>query len=215
MNTLAVVATAYKINDDIIERFLKYNSHIENLFLVTDSKIIGDYNRIQCPNQEIFSIAKTANLGIRQAVDAGFDVVLKTDIDCIITQGVLNYCQELPARMAACWRYYHLRDPDKLDESWQDTKCIGSAAMHAQAWEEVNGYNENMKGYGFDDGDLRFRARAKGITMPTLLKPHLYHIWHEEKHNRETINPLLRIENIAVRKKKYNNPEWGKFIDIE
>ena len=212
MNTLAIVVTAYKIDQEVIDRFFLYNEHLENVFCVTDGNIPSHINRISCPDQEIFSIAKTANLGIRQAVDAGFDVVLKTDIDCIITQGVLNYCQELPARMAACWRYYHLRDPDKLDESWQDTKCIGSAAMHAQCWDEVNGYNENMSGYGFDDGDLRFRARGKGITMPTLLKPHLYHIWHEEKHNRETINPFLRVKNIAMRKDKYDNPDWGKFI---
>lgn len=208
MKKLAVVVVAYKLEDSLIEQFLKYNTNIENLFMVTDSKFEGEFIRIEAPEMEIFSISKCANIGIRTAIDAGFDIVLKTDIDCIITDEVKQYCLDIPARMAACWRHCNVFDPEKLHINEMDSRCIGSAVMHSQMWDEVNGYNEHMEGYGYDDGDLRFRTRSKGFTMPTLIKPKLYHVWHEEKHNRKTINPLKRVKNISL-KNKYENPDWG------
>jgi len=197
---VAIVVTAYKINPEIVDTFFK-NNHYENIYCVTDGIVPEGVKRIQCPEMAVFSITRAANIGINKAIIDGHDVIIKTDIDCIISAEVMAYCEALQGNHGACWRYWHVDNADSINHARLDKRCIGTAVMTSDAWLMVNGYNEYMDGYGYDDGDLRARARAAGISFPTLVEPKLYHIWHDVKHNRDTINPVNRAKNIAARKK--------------
>jgi hypothetical protein len=199
-NNVAIVVTAYKIYDDVVARFFKYNHH-DNIYCVTDAKTPEWVTRIQCPEMAVFAITRAANIGINKAIIDGHDVIIKTDIDCIITDEVLDFCRNLKIGNGACFRYWHIKNPSELNHTELDKRCIGTAVMHADDWLRINGYNEYMDGYGYDDGDLRTRARGAGIIFPTLTNPKIYHIWHEVKHNRDTINPVNRAKNIAARNK--------------
>lgn len=43
----------------------------------------------------------------------------------------------------------------------------------------VNGYDENFRGWGCEDDDLRLRLRAAGVQIESILRwTHVYHLWH-------------------------------------
>jgi len=203
---IALVVTAYGLPQHLIDRFFDYNNH-ENIIIVTDKRAPRSAERIICPQQEVFSITKTANLGIRHAYELGYDVIIKTDIDNIVTAPVIDYCNSLKPGTGACFRNWHISDNEPLSDAQMDSKCIGTAALHSDDWNKLHGYNEKMYGYGYDDGDLLTRARRRGIDFPELEDPKVYHFWHE-KHNRDTINPINRLYNIENRK-HYSNRDWG------
>ena len=201
MNSVAIVVTAYKIPDVVICRFLSENPY--NIILVSDSK----YATTKCPEMDIFSIAKTSNIGIRKAVQDGFDVIVKTDIDCILTSDFMDYCKNLNIGNGASFRHWNIQSCQSYDNAELDPRCMGTAVMHAESWCDLNGYNENMFGYGYDDGDI-FERAIKIISMELLTEPKVYHIAHE-KHNQD-INPLNREYNYLNRR-NYVNSEWGLY----
>lgn len=203
---LAIVVTAYKINQAIIDRFFRYTHH-QNIIIVTDKRAYPPAMRLQCPNQDKFSITKTANIGIRYAVDQGYDVIVKTDIDCMLTPEVVTQCELVSPGHGFCFRYWHIDDYKPLSEAQMGDRCIGTMAMTSVDWEALQGYNEHMFGYGYDDYEIMVRARKKLINIDELMQPKVYHFAHE-KHNIDTINPINHEYNM-VNRHNYNNPEWG------
>jgi hypothetical protein len=209
---LGIVVTAYRLPDALIDRFVESNlpalaARGGRLYLVTDSRRYLPFDRenisaIPCPDMETFAIGRCANIGIRQAVAEGCNPICKTDIDCILDDAALANIEALRSGQAAAYRYWHIPAPDRREAPKLDSRIMGTFAMTAEDWQRVGGYNERMDGYGYDDADIASRARNSDINCPTKINPKVYHIWHEVKHNRETINPVRRAQNIAIAKQK-------------
>ena len=77
------------------------------------------------------------------------------------------------------WRYaksvvYHMiRHPKK------PRLFSGASSMHRSDYERVNGYDENYRGWGLEDDDLRERLMRQGVHVcrtPASLAP--IHLWH-------------------------------------
>jgi hypothetical protein len=155
---------------------------------------------LPCPEMEIFAIGRTANIGIRQAIADGCAVICKTDIDCILDDAALADIEAVRPGQGAAYRYWHVASPAPAGRAAarMDGKIMGTVALAAADWQAVGGYDERMDGYGYDDWDIVDRARRRGIKCNVLAAPRIYHIWHEAKHNRTTINPLRRAQNIAL-----------------
>ena len=71
-------------------------------------------------------------------------------------------------------RFYRLiRHPTK-------PKLIGNnVGIWRSDFERVNGYDENFKGWGCEDDDLRRRLRRAGVVIESILRwTHTYHLWH-------------------------------------
>jgi glycosyltransferase involved in cell wall biosynthesis len=85
----------------------------------------------------------------------------------------------LSKRLKMRWRhvramfYVALRDPTR-------PKLLGGNLGIARAdYERVNGYDENFRGWGCEDDDLRLRLRAAGIGVASIAWwTHAYHLWH-------------------------------------
>lgn len=69
--------------------------------------------------------------------------------------------------------YRFLRHPTK-------PKIIGNnVGIWRSDYERVNGYDENFKGWGCEDDDLRLRLRRAGVQIESILRwTHTYHLWH-------------------------------------
>ena len=69
--------------------------------------------------------------------------------------------------------YSLIRDPTR-------PKLFGNNIGIARAdYERVNGYDENFRGWGCEDDDLRLRLRAAGVQIESILRwTHVYHLWH-------------------------------------
>lgn len=157
---------------------------------------------LPCPDMEIFAIGRTANIGVRTAIADGCAIICKTDIDCILDDAALADIEALLPGLGAAYRYWHVASPAPADRAAarMDGRIMGTVAMTAADWQAVGLYDERMDGYGYDDWDIVDRARRRGINCQLKAVPRVYHIWHEAKHNRDTINPLRRGENIRLSK---------------
>jgi hypothetical protein len=218
---IGLVVTAYRLPDALIDRFVEYNlpalaARGGRLYLVTDARKYSDFERenidakisereniraLPCPEMETFAIGRCANLGIRQAVAESCNPVCKTDIDCILDDAVLADIEAIAPGHASAYRYWHIPASDRREAPKLDS-IMGTCAMSAEDWERIGGYDERMAGYGYDDFYVTRCAREHGIVCATKCNPKIYHIWHEQKHNRETVNPVRRAQNIALAKQK-------------
>jgi GT2 family glycosyltransferase len=55
----------------------------------------------------------------------------------------------------------------------------GNIGMFRADYERLNGYDENFRGWGCEDDDLRLRIRAAGMKIRSILKATCtYHLWH-------------------------------------
>lgn len=69
--------------------------------------------------------------------------------------------------------YQFIRHPTK-------PKLIGNnVGIWRADYERVNGYDENFRGWGCEDDDLRYRLRAAGVRIESILRwTRTYHLWH-------------------------------------
>jgi glycosyltransferase involved in cell wall biosynthesis len=55
----------------------------------------------------------------------------------------------------------------------------GNIGIWRHDYEQVNGYDENFRGWGCEDDDLRLRLRAAGVGVASVSWwTHTYHLWH-------------------------------------
>lgn len=170
----------------------------------------------------VFSLTRTANFGIRRAVDTGADLIIKTDADCLLTVSWWRYVLgAVRPGQALCPRYWMVQDADELEQAAKHPCIIGTLAMAGADWSRLHGYRETMEGYGVDDCDIRDRALAAGIAVPLVDAPRLYHIAHQagtpqgrtrtDQHGRAAgFNPRNHIENRKRLKTPWICPEWGR-----
>ena len=100
------------------------------------------------------------------------------------------------ARMARrAWLYNLMRHPTK-------PKLFGgNVGIARRDYERVNGYDENFRGWGCEDDDLRLRLRATGLRIQSILPwTCTYHLWHP----RGATTPRLWKEgdNVAYLQRK-------------
>jgi hypothetical protein len=158
----------------------------------------------------VFSLAKTANYGIRKAVLTG-DTVIKTDVDCFFTEPLLNAFAGLQAGrgIAPVYRMVPTIEVALSGQGAPWPASRGTIGLVAADWQKLCGYNENFAGYGCEDGDLWDRAMKAGIKFSRPAG--LFHVappagryW-----NRAGENPENHAENNKFRGKLWNNENWG------
>jgi predicted glycosyltransferase involved in capsule biosynthesis len=140
-----------------------------------------------------FAPAIAANILISRAIRIGFRVVIKTDIDCIISHATLADMAAITDGNAIC---PIPRFIDALGNTEDRPGPCGTIAMTAADWARLHGYDERMSGHGREDGDLYDRAAAMGIriTRPVGVLCHQHH----ECRQSATWYPRLRRENIQI-----------------
>jgi glycosyltransferase involved in cell wall biosynthesis len=115
---------------------------------------------------------------------AGYPIHLNEAIAEQITEQHIrdgSYLQQVATfkKLKMKWRhlravmYSLLRDPKR-------PKLLGGNLGIARAdYERVNGYDENFRGWGCEDDDLRMRLRAAGVGVKSIAWwTHTYHLWH-------------------------------------
>jgi hypothetical protein len=200
-----IVTTCYRLPLDLLKRWINWHSD-HQLIVVGDQAAVeycltyGVWCKLYEPEEGIFSICQAANIGIKAAVEKRAGVIIKTDIDCQLSPAVINACETIKLRTGKAFRYWH-SPSGKLDR-----KRCGTIAMHRGSWEDCRGYDERMAGYGYDDADIIHRARAAGVRVDLVAEPRVIHHEHEP-HNRDTVTPLRRAENIKIANERIKKNE--------
>lgn len=165
-------------------------------------RLCGDWcDVVHVPAESPYSPARAVNPGIRRACENGADVVIKTDIDCMLTPALLRAAAAITPETGLC----PIQDET---HGGRNSRSCGTLALHRDVWMRIHGYDERMEGYGREDGDAMDRARAAGCRV-TRPKGMVIHFSHLSRVNPETY-PRRRAENIAIsRRHDWQDPQWG------
>lgn len=138
---------------------------------------------IQVSNVFKWVLSLAYNLGIKHASG---NVILKLDADIILdreffTQHTLKKGQFLRGNALAA-------------ENDNERFLNGICMFFKNDFEKVNGYNEAIRQYGYDDDDLYNRFQLIGLNSKNIKNSYVYHIPHENRHgNQEEFLPVINL----------------------
>jgi len=220
---LAVVVCAVRLPSDVEDSFFRRNYTVlqavkAEIFVVKDQGAAEprgpDVHVVKFEPGPVYSPSRASNRGIRTAVDAGYRVVVKTDVDCLLTPRFLEACATVDADRGLCPYYMMAKSvaAEDLATAKKWAAGCGTLALYAGAWAVLRGYDERMMGYGREDGDAFDRARMLGVQVRRAAG-HVYHIAHASRQTPDWY-PLRRKENIEVGKTPWQtvrgSEEWGR-----
>jgi len=115
---------------------------------------------------------------------AGYPIYLNQSISDLITPQQAksgDYLRHVSTLDKLEMRWRHLRAQlYTLANSPTRPKLLGGNLGIARAdYQRINGYDENFRGWGCEDDDLRMRLVASGIRVASIAWwTHTYHLWH-------------------------------------
>jgi GT2 family glycosyltransferase len=151
-------------------------------------------------------LAAARNLGARRAIEAGAELVVFLDVDCIPAPGLLESYADaaathpltlltgavgyLPAdtdyarpELFAGIAHVHgfrPRPPSGAVETGRHELFWSlSFAVTAETWRRLGGFHEEYAGYGAEDTDLGMTARERGIPVAWVGGAEAFHQHHE------------------------------------
>jgi len=171
---------------------------------------------VETPTPGPWNRSKALNVGIQAARS---DIVLCTDADMIFQQNFLSTILEAHERhggevmvLCRCWdlppsvpeRSWGLEDFPALKAKARLRETSGTGACQAAArafFEHGRGYDEKLRYWGFEDGDLVARARRYGLDLHWVSdRTSMLHQWHPtRKHDRPFTVHLNRLRQRLTR----------------
>jgi GT2 family glycosyltransferase len=152
-------------------------------------------------------LARARNTGVRRALEAGAEVVVLLDVDCVAGPGLVAAYAEAVRRVPdAVWsgpvtylpppppEGYDLGGLAALDAPHAARPDPGpggavldtdprlfwslSFALGAEAWERTGGFCEDYVGYGGEDTDFGETVVRRGLRHAVTGDARAYHQWH-------------------------------------
>ncbi len=200
---IGCVVTACGIPQKVIDTFISANKFQDkgiNLYMTShigDNVVAPGVKVSEIEPQAVFNIGYSSNVSIREAIKQ-CDIIIKTDIDCMLSDECLEQIKETEPLVGFSYRHWNINDLNDLPGAKLDSRTMGTISLSSLDWRWLMGYDERLSGYGYDDYHMLSRAKREYIKIETVSDPKVYHINHGDKHNRSTINPLLRSNNIEA-----------------
>ena len=177
-------------------------------------------------------LAAARNLGARAALEAGADVLVFLDVDCLPGPGLVEGYRDAVATAAdRVWSGpvtylpppppggYDLSDLGGADDPHPARPAPGpgtllpqddpdlfwslSFAVHRRAWERVGGFCEQYTGYGGEDTDFARCVLAAGLGLGWTGGARAYHQHHPVE------SPPVRHLNDVLRNGSLFHQRWG------
>lgn len=184
--------------------------------------------------QKGLPLATARNRGARHALARGADLIVLLDVDCVVGPHTLRrYAEAASASGAAllCGPVTYLpegaaipQEPEGLTalrrpHSARPDPRVGeltigddhdlfwslSAALTPTTWAQIGGFCEDYAGYGGEDTDFAYLARACGIDLVWVGGADAYH-----QHHPISSPPVEHVEAI-VRNARLFHDRWGQW----
>lgn len=168
---------------------------------------------------EKFNVSEARNRGCIQAIEDGYKTLVVIDADTIFSrEGVLKAIEEVSTKHVVSYAYtYSFETNEKLshllnigatplDELAKDGGLfeghVGSGwAMSSEMFWEMNGWDENFKGWGWEDDAFEKAYKLLFNSEMSRAPGTCYRLWHPERDSHSADNNRLRYEGL------YNNPD--------
>ena len=214
---MAIVVSHYNLPIEQLYNFLSWNSCLRemniDLYLVTEKQKLDNSDHIRqiiVSNLQRYSPALVSNFGIRAAMRGGAEIIMKTDIDCVLPEKLLGASLECKEGFGIFPKYnmcYTYEEYLEHGVGKEDEHNIGTATMWSADWEKCCAYDERMYGYGREDGDLYDRAQQAGIIMDRALQ--VIHINHECRVDDKWYPPRTKENSTLSLQDPWCNRKWG------
>ena len=187
MNKLAVIVP-YRDREEQLELF------IEEITNYLDSTLDNEYVIIVSEqiDQKKFNRGKLLNIGFLKAVEEGCDYVIFHDVDMLPLEVDYSYDNK-PLQIAN-----EFVDDGEFTREIQRNYFGGVTLFPVEDFQEINGYSNLYKGWGFEDDDLLERCRREDVKL------------HTEKYRVPSIDREVISFNGETSKVKFFN--WHKTV---
>ncbi|MBT1190928.1 glycosyltransferase family 2 protein [Rhodococcoides kroppenstedtii] len=173
-------------------------------------------------------LARARNAGAERALDAGADVLIFLDVDCVPAPNlVASYTEHVRDGVVLCGPVTYLpqgADLDRLPDlvnphaarpdppagvvepgaNW-DLFWSLSFAVTATTWTYLGGFCEDYVGYGGEDTDFGWTARERGARLQWLGGAHAFHQWHPV-----SAPPVEHLDDIVANARVFHR-RWGRW----
>ena len=177
----AVVLTSYKVPTRRLYEHFEWNDTIYRcynlkVYVVCDQeyKLPPYAEAVVYPHEmPVFNLAKTSNYGIQHAIKQGHAAIIKTDVDVCFPPEAAERMQKV--QHGECVDGLYLMAANYPDRRWNYEPAPfarGTLVMTAEDWAKVK-YNEECKGYGWEDGIMIHDIKQAGIKLNRD-----YFVWH-------------------------------------
>lgn len=96
-----------------------------------------------------------------------------------IRSGEFQNLKSWSQRRQLAWRHLQASYYSLIRDPLRPKFYGGNFGLSRADYERVNGYDENYRGWGCEDDDLRVRLRAAGVRIASITWwTHIYHLWH-------------------------------------
>ncbi|MCX2678489.1 glycosyltransferase family A protein [Galbibacter sp. EGI 63066] len=144
------------------------------------------YYRTEDPDSFHMSHAKNAVSKL-----ATGDIICNVDADNFIRKGFADYLNDMFSEKENIYA--------RIDKNSTQRDCFGRIAMWKDDFTRLRGYDERMKGYGFDDYDLWNRLRNLGRTPSYIKKAFLKALTHNDNERIKNEENNKGIKSIYVK----------------
>ena len=224
-----MIICSYCLHNDYIINFIKWNENVLQefnieLIVISDKNIIFNNQNYKCFIYPIIhkpmSKSRILNYGIKNTTNR--DIIFSFDIDIVISREALMKSIELiESGVGVSFQVGNIDSYDnisKLDWKKKIKKRLvgyGMTGMSYSDWDKLNGYDERMYGWGFEDTDLHKRS-CRIIKMHRLIDYPVYHINHADRTVTGSLFEHNNLVNGAISEMgRWECKKWGeeKFVD--
>lgn len=223
MSEMKIFVVGHRIAQIDVERFFELNREVMEgyeVFVLCDRgwglfKDAPNWNLLKYRDESsAFGYTKALNGCLRKVGESSkeTDIIIKTDIDIVFTQEVLDYLEEsVKVCEPVIVKCGGIMAPCEMKEDWGKVRVrhYGYGACVAATkydWYRIHGYDERMVGYGVDDDDLKDRLNEVG-RLSFVQDLRLYHLNHPPRD--ETFVRNQEFNKKIWKGSTWSNSQWG------
>lgn len=168
---------------------------------------------------ERFNVSEARNRGCIQAIEDGYKTLVVIDADTVFSrESILKAIEEVSTKHVISYAYTYTFETnegssyllsigaasfEEITEgkalTWEH---VGSGwAMSSEMFWEMNGWDENFKGWGWEDNAFEKAYELLFNSEMSRAPGTCYRLWHPERDSYSADNNRLRYEEL------YNNPD--------
>jgi len=191
-----VIIVDYDSPDDITDILKQNYSKFVNIIYV------------KCRRLPIFNLSRARNIGGRAAVGDWF---LFVDVDTKLSPEAISILLELSQKPDV---YFAAVDSAERKQIINGGFIFVPEAKH----KEIFGFNEDLKGWGYEDIDYKRRLESAGLLfsqVPASIYDCIDHSDNDRTKHYDVGKELSWMINKQESKRTWSNPEFGVWSDIQ
>ena len=182
--TIGIAVAANNIDKETIAAFLKNRQFLSpgDEIYINDKMTLGPYNP-----------ARQKNIALAEAIKAGHDIIVQTDIDMLLSCGLIEETRKSVEKGVHFFKRSH-----EEDGTYRPSTYGSWNALLSEEWLKTGGLDERMFGYGYEDTDFFYRSSQNRLQIIETRDNEPTHRHHRTQRKWLNINYIQQARNRAL-----------------